>query len=700
MRELIIQYPLWYILLCLLFGAGLAALLYFRDGTFQGLKTWPARVMAFCRFLAGSLLAFLLLSPLIRARISEVQKPIITIAIDASQSIKQAASKSQLELLKTKVNALEDALKEKFQVQIIKSTNPVTAGYPDSFQVRNTNLSAMIEDVQDRVDSKQLGSMILISDGIYNEGQNPLYTIEKMGIPVYTVGLGDTTNRKDISIKRVISNKIVYLGDKFTVEVDLAANRFTGTKINLNCSVRNDGGGEKLIKSEQILIDKDNFFKTVPIQVEATTPGILHIHCSVPSITGESTTLNNSRELFIEVLDARQKVLILADSPHPDCNAIQQALSSNKNYVVDIKYASDFKGSISEYQVIICHQLPSRDQPATVLLKQIKDQNKNVIFIAGGQSLLSELNNVQSLCQIQGGSQSLNDAQPSVQKNFSLFTLPDVTWQAISVYPPLQAPFGDYKVLPGANVCLLQRIGKVDTKFPLMLFGESQGRRVGLICGEGLWRWRLFDYLQRQNHENFDALLTASIQYISSKEDNRRFRVIQDRNVILENEPVKLDAELYNESYQLINEPEVLISMKNQERKEYKFHFNRTDSRYTLDAGYLPSGNYQYEAGTDFNGKHLSFSGKFLIQPMQLELTENKADHNLLKSISQQSGGKFHTLDNMQLIPEEINSSNKLKPILYTSERTMPLMHFKIFFFIALTLLAIEWFLRRWMGRY
>ena len=43
----------------------------------------------------------------------------------------------------------------------------------------------------------------------------------------------------------------------------------------------------------------------------------------------------------MEVLDARQKILLLFDGPHPDISVIKQAIESNKNYEVKTSLLSD-----------------------------------------------------------------------------------------------------------------------------------------------------------------------------------------------------------------------------------------------------------------------------------------------------------------------------------------------------------------------
>lgn len=87
------SYPSWCLIFCFLLGAGYAALLYYRDKTFDE-STNQSRLlkwgMAAFRFLAVSILAVLLLSPFIRYRNTKTYKPIVAILQDNSESIRNS----------------------------------------------------------------------------------------------------------------------------------------------------------------------------------------------------------------------------------------------------------------------------------------------------------------------------------------------------------------------------------------------------------------------------------------------------------------------------------------------------------------------------------------------------------------------------------------------------------------------------------
>src|SRR4030095_14792283 len=62
-----------------------------------------------------------------------------------------------------------------------------------------SDLSGALKKITNRFENNQMGGVILASDGIYNEGISPLYST--YNFPLYTVGIGDTTQSTDVVIK-------------------------------------------------------------------------------------------------------------------------------------------------------------------------------------------------------------------------------------------------------------------------------------------------------------------------------------------------------------------------------------------------------------------------------------------------------------------------------------------------------------------
>ncbi len=700
MENISFQYPSWYILLCILLGLVYAFALYFRSKALEGQSDGLKWGLGILRFLVVTFIAILLLSPLLKSIIKEVKKPIVVLAQDQSESILIGMTDEQKSKYQQSFQQLSEELAKDYELKEYAFGSEVREGIDFQTQDKVTNISKLLRHLYDLYSNQNLGAVIIATDGIYNEGSNPIYAGTKLAAPIYTIALGDTTARKDLVLKRVFHNKIAYLGDKFTIQIDVTAQNCGGSNTILNIS-KVENGNAKRLQQIPVSIDKDDFFITKEVILDADKSGVQRFRISLNQISGEQTSANNSKDIFIDVLDTRQKILILANSPHPDLTAIKQSILPNKNYEVTINYINNLDVNVADFDFVILHQLPSLTNNASGVLNTLSDRKIPILYITGIQTDFSKFTKSQLLVNITADQRNTNDVQASFAEDFSLFTLDDRLVEELPNFAPLLAPFGDFKENPRADILLFQRIGKIDTKYPLLLFGEQNNTKIGVLCAEGIWKWRLFDYLQNKNHDLFDLLLSKTIQYLTLKEDKRKFRVSLDKNIINENELIFFDAQLYNKSYELINEPDVSLTIRNEKSNDFKFNFNKNNNRsYTLNAGYFPVGNYTFNAEVMSSGQQMTYDGQFSVQPIQLEIYETTADHRLLHLLSEKYGGEMIYPDQLTTIAGLIKEKGSVLPVIYETTKTRSVINLKWIFFLLMGLLSLEWFLRRYFGTY
>ena len=699
LESLTFQYPNWYLVFCVLAGLLGATLLYFRDNTFNDQPSWFRTSLGVLRFLSIGLIALLLLEPLLKSLITETKKPIVVIAQDVSESVANEMNEEQLTEYQSVVKNLKNTLEEKYEVRTYGFGSEVREGLDFEFKDKVSDVSEMIQSVYDNYSNQNLGAVVLATDGIYNKGSNPLYSGTKLSVPIYTVALGDTTPKRDLLIKRVFNNKIVYLGDKFSIQLDIAAINCTASSTKLSIA-KIEGDKTRKLQEIPINITKNDFFKTQEIILEPDQAGVQSYRLSLSSVSGEATTTNNTKDIFIDVLDARQKILILANAPHPDISAIKTTLEKAKNYEVETDFAKAPTKNLNNFDFVILHQLPSRTNSANSILTTL-DKNKTPrLYIGGMQTNYNALNDLQPFLKTKTDSKSKNDVQAIVASNFNLFTISDEVRNGLPKFVPLISPFGDFEEIGNGQTLLYQKISKVETKFPLLTLGESNGTRIGVMNAEGIYKWRLFDFLQHQNHDIFEEILSKTVQYLSLKEDKRKFRISQSKSIFNENEPIIFDAELYNENFELINQPDATLNINSSDGKSYPFTFNKTGRTYSQNVGIFPVGNYSYTGTVMSAGQKLDYKGQFSIQPVQLEGFESTADHGLLKLLAENTGGNLLYANQLTELPKFLEDAGTVKPVIYNTSKTRSIINLRWLFFGLFLLLGLEWFLRRYFGAY
>ena len=668
---MLIDYPWYFVLLCLLAGAAYAAVLYFVGH--RAFSKGVNALLAALRFVAVTVIALLLLSPVARRTVHERQKPLVVLVDDCSQSVRLSADSAFT------LQPLAQELEEQCRVDLRDCSPLSTLHSPLNY----TDLSALL-DVQ-----PDAAAVVLASDGIHNHGPNPTSTAERLGMSVYTVALGDTTPLRDAAVANVRHNRIAYLGNTFPVEITIGARRLQGKGAQFTVV---DGRG-RTVASQRVDYSDDDFSTTLSFNIKADAKGLQKFVATLTMADGEVESENNRQTFYVDVIDGRRKVLIVGNAPHPDLGAMRQAVESNPNYEARVATADALQGGKmhlqdSNYSLVVLHNLPSATYAVPKEVEQLPQ-----MFVIGCQTDLPRFNAMHTGLEIVSKAKKSSEMTAVYNGGFSLFNLEPSDGEAIEQFPPLDVPFGEPKASASLQSLFTARLGNIDTRQPLVA-ASAQGREHRVfVWGEGLWKWRLADYQNNSTHEHFDRLMSQMVNFAAVTDQRDRFIVETERHYS-DFEPIDIDAQLYNDAYELFNTPEATFSLMGDSVKG-DFNFTRRGDSYTLSLGRLPEGLYRYRATTQYDGNTLTAEGSFAVEALHLERANLTADHSLLRSISAVTGGKMYHTDQLDELRDELSA---LKPTIYTHTRFSELIGLPWVLLLIVLLLGAEWVLRKYYG--
>lgn len=676
----------WWTPVCLLLGVLYAWLMYR-----EPVNTTPLmrNILAALRGIAVFIIAFLLVSPLVKSVSYQPQKPLVLIAQDNSESVKLFKSPGfDAKQFDADLAALKKSLGDNYDVREYNFDGGLHDGLSTEHNGKQTDIASAFHQLNDRFVNQNIGAVVLASDGLYNRGADPQYEAKNIKTNIYTIALGDTIPRRDLLIANVNYNKTAFLGNDFEVEVLAAAYQSNGENIRL--SVAEDG---RPIQNQQIAVTNDAFKKSIPLKLSADKKGIHKFTISIAPVKNEISLQNNTETIYVEVLDARQKILLLYNSPHPDITVIKQAIESNKNYELKTTLAAE-AGTINwnDYSLVILYQ------PAEGMAALTGKSRVPVWYILGAQTDLRSVNQAQKIVQLNANGRDMQEVFAITTPGFSLFTLTDSTLQKLGKFPPLNAPYGNYSSPAGGTALLRQKIGSVPTPYPLLTFGDEQGRREAVMTAEGLWRWQLSEFQTYGSHHALEELFTQSVQYLTANAGQQRFRVYPSKTVFDEGESILINAELYNDALELTNVPDVRTDIKSAEGKSYSFLFSRNGQSYQLDAGTLPAGEYSYTAGVKLGTKSLAAHGQFTVKEMNQEARQSTANHQLLYALAKSSGGVMVPSNKVATLVDLIRKNETIKTVEYEDKHYTDLIDLKWVFVLILILISTEWFMRKREG--
>jgi hypothetical protein len=536
-----------------------------------------------------------------------------------------------------------------------------------------------------------LGGVVLFTDGIPTRGQAPEYLIQQFDIPLFAVGLGDTTPLVDAKIFNVIANKTAFLENVFQVEVQVKAEQLSGKSGVL--TLLHEG---KSIATKPVAFATPNQTLQFSFGINANKLGLQKYTARISTFEGEENTTNNQQDFFVEVKDRRKKIVIVANNPHPDIAALRNAIEKFEEYDLEVYYKEKLNKPIAEAHVLILHQVPARGDRG--IPNAISSFPNNVLHIVGPEMDLRDWQRFQSHIKV-ATSPAFENLIPVVNPNFSLFQVDAAFESLFNNFPPLRGFLNNFE-FEGTGESLLQaKIARVTTDRPVLFLGAKDNKRFGFINGTGLWRWRIYNFKEANNHKVFDNMVGQMMQYLSTKELEERLTVVGPTRVN-ENEPVVFSARLLDANLERTNAPELNLTVKSSAGKTFDYTFNREGDGYGLRVKGLESDQYTFEAKTSIGSESFEKTGRFVIEKIDAEFLDLQARFDWLQNAAEQSSGRFYLFEDKNQLIADLVDEFKTPALLKTTTDTEPLLSWRVLLFIIVTLLGAEWFLRKYFGAY
>ena len=690
-----VKYWFIFLLAVLVAALGVSLILYFRNKENKELSKNQVAVLMALRFLSFFIIAFLLLSPFIKNLKKITRNPVIIAAWDNSASIVSTPDSVNIEAEIAKIrDEVKNGLSEKYSLVEYSFGEDAKRMVELNFREKKTDYSNLINTVINNHFNENIGALILVGDGINNQGKNPMNDLGNVNFPIYSIGFGDTTEVVDSRIQDIRVNRTSFSGNKFPVEIDAQFSKLKGKTIKL--SVIQD---KNELASVMVTPPNQNYFFTQNFILDAGSAGLKHYSVKTEIVENERNTKNNQAGFVINVLEKKQKILILSDGPHPDIGAIKNTLDLQTTYDVSVFTEEPYPANLSDFNLLILNQLPTTGKSAADIVKNAQSKRIPILFVVGTKTFLPQLNALAQGASISPLAGSGEEAQATLNATYATFNLSEDFKEIVSRFPPLQVSFADYSLEAGFTPLFYQKIMNIETAKPLLATGTLNGRKTGFIFGEGIWRWRLYNYYVNQNQALFNELINQLVQYLALRQNEDNF-IIDFKPVFAETDEIILRAEVYNDVFEKVNNEEVKIKIQNSTGVEFDYTFDIQGSDYFLNAGHLPSDDYTFSAEVAIGDKTFNETGRFTITPVNFENLDLRANHNLLYQLSAQSGGKFYQPNQSGGLISDLKNNDSLKATSYFQEMINEMLNLKWLFFVVLLLLSVEWFLRKFWGIY
>ncbi len=677
----------------------------------KGILISPRLIAFFCLF-------FSLFQPLLLGRKTETIQPKLVALIDNSRSV--AFNREPAEL-KARIDQILESKELKYTTEnylfadTLEQSDDLDNLDNLDFTKNASAIGDALVEIQQRFDPITIGGILLLSDGQTNLGESPERAAANSPAPIYTIGLGNPEAPVDISVERVVHNKVAYSGTAFPIEVTLKS--WGPEEITVPVFLASEG---KVLDSRKTTLKGDGEYISLDFEITPTEEGVQTYSVYLSHQENEFLTGNNSRYFSVKVLPGKQEVLLVVGSLSWEHTFFKRILASKENLKLSTFFIRDTHlGELHRFpetaeqlrkynSVILFDALDyiNSSKYSEPLISYLKEGG-SVLFLIEGHHLPTQvssfLNQLLPYEIATGKGRQVRDRfvpdltvegekHPITNLSEGGITLSNT--EIYSSRPPLESftMVGDLR--PGAKALLVHPKLR---DIPILTAYALDAGKILAFNGTPLWRWGFQESGPSSSADYYRILVTNMVQWLLAPMDLTPFQVSTDRRVYKGGEPIFINANLIDEKGEPVVGANIRVKLE-------KVEDDTTFKPITFSLEEMQKGVYSYKVQTLSKGKYritatatledITLGTKvtsFMVEEYSLEYKNLQRDEANLKAIASYSGGKYAPVEEA----EDLLGSIDIKAREITYEQEKNLWELPILLIVFILALASEWTIRR-----
>ena len=700
-------------------AAALAAFWFYRT-TVPPLPPFRRYSLLVLRAFTLTFLFLLLTEPVIRMVSTSPRRPVLAVVADNSSSMTvrdrlgdRAATLRSL-LVSSPMKELEQRADVRF-LSMGRTTGPLSAQGLDSLPCNDpgTDITSALESVIRTQGNPSPQAILLLTDGNPTLGPNPLHIAPTFPLPVYTVGIGDTSEQQDLLLTHVAANAIVYAGTETPVDVRIKSAGFDAQKTEVALL-----DGSTVLDRKSFTVDRGTREYAIRLSYTPVTPGVRTFTVALAPLKGEVTVRNNRRSFISRVRSGKQHLVILAGAPSADLAVLRQTLRENPGFSVSgytqLPDGTFLDGPLSaavldsaDCLVLVGMPTASTTRATGDALQAALLKRRIPLFFVAGR--IVEWNRLGQLFRgalpftVESPSAAEQEVflEPTQAERLSpMLTPPGGEGSPWTQLPPVFATRTTLRVKPGAVALGHARGLTAVTPVPLLLTLRMQGQRTVALTAYGIWRWRLMAQRASVTSGFFAAFLTNVVQWLTAPEDRGPVIVKTVNDAFVAGEPIGFEGQVYDPQQRPLDDADVRVTVR--------------QGAGTMETVLAAAGNGRYEGAVPGWGEEGAFafsatatrggilvgsdSGTVRIGGVQQEFLETRMNAPLLRQLAERTGGAFLHQETFGRIGELLARQPSFVPTEETEAAEYHLRSRPLLAAAIILLLALEWFLRKRSG--
>ena len=587
-----------------------------------------------------------------------------------------------------------------------------------------TSISESLEAVSKTGRGIPLAGIVLLSDGLETSSRRAETVLNNLGIqgvPVYSIPLG-LADPDDVSIRNIVMQEVAFTGDKVPVRVQIRSKGYEKRTVNLVVKLNGRSVASRRIKLAGGLQFEDIFFN-----VDLSEKGAAKVEVSLEPFADEATEENNVIARSVRVVNEKINVLCIEGSARWEFRYLRAMLKRDPR--INATFIATRSGpEIARNSTEYIARFPERREEAfkydLVILGDVDSA-----FFSGDEFLRLE-----ELVRERGGSLLMlcgsryapsSYAGTPVEKMLPVKFQPEAEWEAVddSVYPVLTpegksslvmtlemdqeendsvwsrvAPLDQIPPLleprPGATVlATLSDTRSRAKQYPLVAWQRYGTGKCMMIGTDRMWLLRF-----KTGDKYHWRVWSQCIQFLTLSRlmgEHKRIRLETDRAIYSVNGQAQIYAHLLDDRFEPILQSGFVVSVRSLDvpgAPPQNLTLRPDAGNPGLYEGYFSPtkpGRYQVEANA--TDRSLASATEFQVADVEPEMDDTAMQLEHLRRIADLSGGKC--LSTLEV--SELPSLLKLEPYSTTFTTEVPLWDNGWLALVLVTLMGLEWLVRR-----
>lgn len=664
-------------------------------------------ILFFIRCAVMILLLIIIVKPIIKWTTVEHLEPCVDIFVDrsASMSAHQNVSADSLRKIVKMVCGT-------FQEQGVK-----VRVYPFSYEVEpeirtvnelqwnagGTNLSDVLIKGTQRLPDENIQAAIMITDGVFTQGEDPLLMNIDSEFPIYTLGIGDSMPILDPAVVEILVPSTAEVGDSITIEARILPLGRQGT---IDIFLKQDNA---IIQKKVVQTSLQNLYRSVQFEIVFGQPGIKEISVVIDTLH-DRNPFNNIRMGQINVRPNRTNIVMIQGVAGFESrffsNLIQSIRGMEYYGLLEVDNQLRSTTATDPFQIhwdaVVLSGFPTAKTLPGLLnsvRSKIATDQPAVFIFTSDKTNFSKMNRIlkEEIIIIADKSRNIEPILvqvPEEQKGHPIIRDIDTGAGLKNIWaelPPVGMAYRRIKLAGFLNPIL--ETANSD-KIPVLATGISMGTRYGVAIGTDLWRWDMLTK-DNENQRIYAELGGGLIKWLTDTLSTSNLQLYLNKRTYLTGEFAEIKGIVTDVQGNLVKNAVVNARLIDSRNNSMPFLIQWDGFQYAGKVHLQSEGDYRIEASASVRENVLGqFSQEISVLENSIEFSTIRQNVEVLRTIAQKTGGKYiQTIDIQNLF-----NTLSLDVLDLKKQHELKLWRWNGVLIILILLLLSEWIIRRLSG--